>query len=584
MALASFFDKAALSAGALLQDVDAVAIRTHLMSVVVGLCWDELAAASPEGRHAADLAIDLLARLYPRIALVATASHDPDATRRTDDAPQRTLRERLELRAREINDVIEIEDSPRDVSVWLVLGRTPVPQMDSVADHGQAPIIYYLGSSAWTASISTGGPVGSGPTTNPYGAGVASCLGAAAVFRAVFRNQLTDVAPRSASGVAMPSEIDMAQTSAANDAPPRNTVTLSVLDLLLTRDRLVVPPNDVVGGEAPVDIGEAFLVGAGAIGNAVVWALARTPSLRGMLHVIDGESVDLSNLQRYVLASQHSLGCAKVDVAHGAAVRDRAASSQLGVTRHALTWAAFLRSRGNYNLDRVLLALDSAEDRIAVQASLPRWIANAWTQPDNLGVSRHEFLENGPCVACLYHPTGTRKNKDQLYAESLGCATNDELMEVRVLLHNGKPVGRNFIERVALRLGIDHVELLRFEHASLDEFYVGALCGGIVFRLGGGLAMGRPAEVPMAFQSALAGILLAAELVIDAGGLREAPLPARTEVDLLRLRVEDGPLLRLNTPATKHPSGRCICQDDVYRRAYSAKHAVDRQNGPRAEI
>jgi hypothetical protein len=71
----------------------------------------------------------------------------------------------------------------------------------------------------------------------------------------------------------------------------------------------------------------------------------------------------------------------------------------------------------------------------------------------------------------------------------------------------------------------------------------------------------------MAFQSALSGILLAAELVIDAGRLRATPLPSRTELDVLR------PLGgRLNSPARKHASGRCIFQDPDYQRAYAAKY------------
>ena len=145
-------------------------------------------------------------------------------------------------------------------------------------------------------------------------------------------------------------------------------------------------------------------------------------------------------------------------------------------------------------------------------------------------------------------------------------------MEVRTLLYNGKAIGRAFIERVAARLHLNTDELLRYEHASLDEFYVGAVCGGIVFRLGGQLGEGRPAEVPMAFQSALAGILLAAELIVDAGKLRDHLLPARTEIDLMRLDPATPALMHLSSPSTKDAFGRCICQDPVYKRAYLAKY------------
>ena len=71
----------------------------------------------------------------------------------------------------------------------------------------------------------------------------------------------------------------------------------------------------------------------------------------------------------------------------------------------------------------------------------------------------------------------------------------------------------------------------------------------------------------MAFQSALAGIMLVAEVVAHAGGLKPAPQPATTKIDLLR------PLGKyLNIPAQKHKSGFCICQDPDYISAYKKKY------------
>jgi hypothetical protein len=325
-----------------------------------------------------------------------------------------------------------------------------------------------------------------------------------------------------------------------------------------------------------IDIGETVLVGVGAVGNGAVWALGRTRELHGTLYLVDAESVQLSNLQRYVLTTQESVGRLKVDIAaqyFAAACHPRHDPEleqlpSLQVRPHAMHWGPFISSRGNYAVGRMLLALDSAEDRIAAQASLPRWVANAWTQPENLGVSRHQFLGDQACVACLYFPVGARKSKDVLYAEALRIQ-EDGLMEVRALLHSGAPVGSAFLKRAAERLNVPAEPLARFANEPLETFYSEALCGGIVLQLGGAIGTERDTEVPMAFQSALAGILLAAELVIDAGSLREAPLPCRTEVDLRR------PLgTRLNSPAAKHPSGRCICQDPVYIRAYTAKYVT----------
>ncbi len=70
----------------------------------------------------------------------------------------------------------------------------------------------------------------------------------------------------------------------------------------------------------------------------------------------------------------------------------------------------------------------------------------------------------------------------------------------------------------------------------------------------------------MAFQSALAGVLLAAGIVAEAGHL-PSPRGAKAVVDLLR------PLGgHLTVPVAKHASGRCICEDADFQAVYRLRH------------
>src|SRR2546421_70372 len=81
---------------------------------------------------------------------------------------------------------------------------------------------------------------------------------------------------------------------------------------------------------------------------------------------------------------------------------------------HQGNWASFLEVAG-YGCRDVLVALDTAGGRRSVQASLPGWIANAWTQPGDLGVSSHSrFDAPGACLACLYLPLRPQANEDEL--------------------------------------------------------------------------------------------------------------------------------------------------------------------------
>ncbi|MDP9457991.1 MAG: ThiF family adenylyltransferase [Actinomycetota bacterium] len=317
------------------------------------------------------------------------------------------------------------------------------------------------------------------------------------------------------------------------------------------------PANPELG---PVDLGESHLVGVGAVGNGTVWALSRVPELSGELHLVDHEEVDLTNPQRYVLATMDDVGASKVDLAEGF-LRGKG----LEVRAHPERWGAYLGNRGDWHLRRVAVAVDSADGRRAVQAALPRWIVNAWTQPDDLGVSRHSFLGDQACLTCLYLPEDKRKSEAEIIAEVIGFP--EEWREVGARLYKGTPTDRVFLERIAAARRIDMEQLLPFEGKPLRVLYREGVCGGAVIGFGDGSTGDAQAEVPMAFQSALAGIMLAAELVANAADLREAPPPVTTRLNVLR------PLgAVLSFPLPKNHSGRCICQDEDYAETYRAKY------------
>jgi hypothetical protein len=101
-------------------------------------------------------------------------------------------------------------------------------------------------------------------------------------------------------------------------------------------------------------------------------------------------------------------------------------------------------------VDSVLSAVDSAKARIEIQASLPRRIFNAWTQRGEAGVSRHSFLGNKACLACLYMPTGGAVNEDVLVVRALRLPEDElTLREVRRRLQLNEATDRGFLERIA---------------------------------------------------------------------------------------------------------------------------------------
>lgn len=497
MSIADYHERAALAAAQVIAGFNADLFRNVLEQTSVGVAVGRKAAMSKEGKVLAELVVRILARLYPFVEL------------RVDVLEEH---ERLAALAVAINPRIEIISN---ASVGISIGEGASTFNDT----------YFAGSDGWDALLSSRGPLATGSSENPFGAGAAACFAAANLFNRVF----------------MP---DWQQR-----------ITTDLLFSTFERERKRTP-EEIPNGSWNLR-GDAVLVGLGALGNGAVWALGLS-SLKGTLHVVDPETLELSNLQRYVLGERSDEGRAKTDLAK------RHLLGTLEPEVHQQKWAEFVEVAG-YEWPHVLVALDSAADRRAVQASLPNWIANAWTQPGDLGLSVHNQFEGpGACLACLYLPSGRLLNEDEIVARALGVP--GLVNEIRTLLHTGKGVSRQLIESVAAGLGHPVENVLAYEDRPVRDLYVEGVCGGGLIPLGSAGAPPQALHVPLAHQSSLAGVLLAAALVRRSViGNEEATAISR--IDILGTMSE-----YVTQPALKAGNGFCICEDRDYLAAFRAKY------------
>jgi hypothetical protein len=125
----------------------------------------------------------------------------------------------------------------------------------------------------------------------------------------------------------------------------------------------------------------------------------------------------------------------------------------------------------------------------------------------------------------------------------------------------------NWIKRIANDMRVDQSLVLPFLGRPLRELYQKGICGGILLPVSSEETK-TAITVPMAFQSAMAGIMLAAEIILFSMGKSSSPPPVTTKINLLK------PLGHLLSELeSKHSSGRCICQDpdfiDAYRNKFS---------------
>jgi hypothetical protein len=264
-------------------------------------------------------------------------------------------------------------------------------------------------------------------------------------------------------------------------------------------------------------------------------------------------------LQRYVLANHKDVDRAKVRVAA------RSMRGPLKPSVHKMDWRSFVSKHG-YRWSWALAAFDTAEARRELQCSLPKWIANAWTQPGDLGVSVHpDFGGDGACLACLYLPEGKVRNEDELVAQALGIP--GRIAEVRTLLHLGTPVPADLLGQIAESLGLQLDDVQAFRDRPIRELYVHGICGGGLIPLGRAGKPHQNVHVPLAHQSALAGVLLAAKVARAAiGGDTGTTSVARIDVQRqVPPNIEQG--------ARRRHDGRCLCEDADFIETYTAKYS-----------
>jgi hypothetical protein len=483
----------------------------------------ELRAPDTADKAATDgylLAVNLAARLYPRLVL-----HAPDE-----------LRADADCLAEAINPEIEVASGGATVLLDFGWGAEP------------AAGVVRVSAWEWNAELDRLSPPPANPASS-LAAMAGACLGMAAVFRYVFAAELGN---RGRTGP---------------EPAGFNLVTLG------DPDEVELPLDPVV------ELGVVHLAGCGAIGQACALALAAMRT-RGRLLAVDHEQAVLTNAQRYLVMQAGDIGRAKPDL-----IKRAFAGHPVKVERVCARWGVDPRAR--LDVDCVLCALDTLPDRIGVQAGLPGRAYNAWTKPGDLGFSRHERFGTDECLACLCWPPGKRPDRFELIAEAL-C---EYPLRVSHYLRLGRAVGepltaeeasgetlryprppeadrwteRSLLEDVLERRAMaDGADPGAWAARTLDELYRDGICGGELLERDD--LPDQEMAVPLAHQSALAGAMLATQLVVaHVPALRAA----RSERIEGRLDLGRGGQQTIWRPTGRHPS--CVCQDESFVTRWQAR-------------
>lgn len=515
MGLAKYFSKDLLAINRLIK-VDQDIVIQRLNETVVRICFDDDAVNSKEGNCCIDLLIRFLARFYPKIILQDCSGKNSGYIKE------------LEMLAKKINGKIEFISDKKNSTYNIIVGNVRKKKLSKVNS-------FYLGSDNWIFKYSRTKKQKFGNTDNPFGSGMAACLVAANLFRDIFKDF---------QGIDTLDE----------------DVTLSSYNLDFTK--LENPKFK------RIKFDDAVIAGLGAVGNGLLWSLSQIDDLEGSLHLVDHDRFSLSNLQRYVMAIEKDIGNLKVIKAKRLLERDK-----LKIKIFPVKWSEYLTKRGNFNIDCVAVSIDNAQDRIGIQSTLPKVILNAFTEDSVIGITRHRNFISEACLACSYIPEGQIKHRINEIADNCNIPQHFDLVKDYYNLDKsvdeiipGKT--ESILSIIAKANSFDIAALEQFKGKKIDEFYSDAVCGGNIFALSNKDGKQNNIDVPMAFQSVIAGLLLGIELVKYSWGKKSNKFQRIDYYSLFRLNEKTNPV---NRELEKNKNGNCICGDEIYRKRYREK-------------
>jgi hypothetical protein len=305
-----------------------------------------------------------------------------------------------------------------------------------------------------------------------------------------------------------------------------------------------VPLDAVFGADRswmarPIALGHAHLAGAGAVGNAFLYAAALL-QLEGRLDVVDHDVVGDGNLNRCIWFDRTDVGLLK---AERLAERARPHFRNLELVPQPVMLQR-LRTEDPRWLQRLIVAVDSRRARRALQGEVPREVFDASTTSVREVVLHHNRQPNAhACMGCVYVEAPDERSRERHVAEMLGVTVGD----VQQLVISSD-AARKIRER------FPSVPLSGVEGNAYDSLFK-ELCATAAL----GTQGQHQVFAPFAFVSMLAGVYLATDVARRLTGTAEA-------FNYWRVSPWSPPVEALKS--TRLPDPRChLCSNETIRSA-----------------
>ncbi len=287
---------------------------------------------------------------------------------------------------------------------------------------------------------------------------------------------------------------------------------------------------------APINIGQTYLAGAGAIGNGFLWS-ARFLDVRGVIVIADDDVVSPGNLNRQIWFTKDDLDKPK---ANRIATLAQPFFQNLKLVPEKKRLQE-LRKDGPW-LKRLIVAVDSRRARREIQNEFPGEVFDASTTDiREVVVHYHKQVTENACLSCIYEPDLEEASREAHIAEHLGVSV-EEVRQERI----SEAAAQKIVTRVPKQ---DPQAIVGIAYDTLFK----QLCGEGELKT----LEGRRVIAPFAFVSVLAGALLVLEIVRRLGDSQR-----HRDFNYWRISPWHSPLSRRQQLRPKQP--KCeFCSDHI---------------------
>jgi hypothetical protein len=245
--------------------------------------------------------------------------------------------------------------------------------------------------------------------------------------------------------------------------------------------------------EDPIFFDEAYLAGAGAIGNGFLYGLSQF-KVEGILHIVDDDDVTAGNLQRCVFFTDDDILRPKVEQLCSR-IKDALPGVQAIPHKMRLQDVPARKSRPSW-LKRLIVGVDSPRARRSLQSEIPGEVFDASTTEINEVVLHfHRQPTDLACMSCIYYESPQEFAHERQVAEVLGVGV-EEVKQERISSASAKKIHQRYA----------HTAIVEFEGLAYDTLFKRLCSTGQLTN-----SEGRRVLAPFAFVSVLAGTLLAIE-------------------------------------------------------------------------